>query len=79
MDYTLAQSVSWMSQTASALCYLHSFKSPLSIIYGYLKSTNILLTDNYVHVKLADFSIEHHEINDTDRATSMWMAPEVGI
>lgn len=57
--------VSWMQQAAAALNYLHSHKPP--ILHRDVKSHNMLLTDNCVHLKLADFGtakLQQKEMTD---------------
>lgn len=74
-----------MQQTADALSYVHNF----NIIHGCVNSTNLLLTDNYTRVKLADFgraSVERtscHNGRNVELAMMtneyMWTAPEVSV
>jgi serine/threonine protein kinase len=73
-----------MHQVASALAYLHQpihvhENGPRSKLHRDLKPANILLTNNRVTTKLADFGIatvQRTEITNM-RGTVLWMAPEV--
>jgi len=78
VPYTRAHAIMWMTQTAEAVSFLHAIK-PKSILHRDLKTANILLTDNYRNVKLADFGFARPQATEmTNRkGTLYWMAPEV--
>ena len=76
--YTCAHAISWIQQTAEAVGYLHALR-PKPIIHRDLKSPNILLTHNCVHVRLADFgtATEQRTVMTNMKGSALWMAPEV--
>ncbi|CAM6000149.1 unnamed protein product, partial [Sphagnum balticum] len=82
--YSHAHAISWMCQVASALAYLHQpihshEKGPRPMLHRDLKSDNILLTNDRLTAKLADFgfaTVQRTEMTNK-RGTVLWMAPEV--
>jgi mitogen-activated protein kinase kinase kinase 7 len=80
INYTAGHAISWIRQIASAIVYLHSFK-PKAIIHRDLKSPNILLTNNCLFSKLADFgtATEQRTVMTNMKGSALWMAPEVNV
>ncbi|KAL7742131.1 hypothetical protein ACLKA6_018373 [Drosophila palustris] len=78
-SYSIEETRNWMYQLAQGIEYLHDLK-PRPIIHRDIKTKNLLLTNNYQTLKIADFGTV------TEQATIMtasivgtpeYMAPEV--
>ncbi|KRF81365.1 mitogen-activated protein kinase kinase kinase 10 isoform X2 [Drosophila virilis] len=74
--YTLA--LKWMHQLAKGIAYLHAMK-PRSVIHRDLKPHNLLLTNGYRTLKIADFGTvtELATVMTSNVGTASYMAPEV--
>ncbi|XP_030555675.1 dual specificity protein kinase pyk3-like isoform X2 [Drosophila novamexicana] len=74
--YTLA--LEWMHQLAKGIAYLHAMK-PRSVIYRDLKPHNLLLTNGYRTLKIADFGTvtELATVMSNNVGTASYMSPEV--
>jgi serine/threonine protein kinase len=83
IDYTTGHAVSWLYQTASAIHYMHTFESGQyrTILHRDINSKNILLTQNYLQVKLTDFNTATQQRPEMTQGvgTLSWMAPQVGF
>ncbi|KAL7731741.1 hypothetical protein ACLKA6_018103 [Drosophila palustris] len=78
-DYSDLDAVDWMKQLASGLEYLHAMK-PKPIIHRDIKTKNLLLTNNYRVLKIADFGTvrEKATLMTEQIGTAEYMAPEIG-
>ncbi|XP_034480987.1 mitogen-activated protein kinase kinase kinase 7-like [Drosophila innubila] len=78
-DYSDWIAISWIRQLAEGLQYLHAMK-PKPIIHRDIKTKNLLLTENYRVLKIADFGTvrELATLMTKDYVgTPEYMAPEV--
>ncbi|KAK3873338.1 hypothetical protein Pcinc_021626, partial [Petrolisthes cinctipes] len=77
-EYNLAHGISWLSQCAKAVSYLHSIQ-PRPLLHRDLKPPNLLLTKGAKMLKVCDFGTACElSTNMTDnRGSAAWMAPEV--
>ncbi|KAI3418886.1 Mitogen-activated protein kinase kinase kinase 7 [Globodera pallida] len=73
--YQTCHVLNWAVQATKALGYLHSH----SFIHRDIKPSNMLLTRDYIRLKLCDFGTvaELQTSMTNNRGTAAWMAPEV--
>ncbi|KAL7732194.1 hypothetical protein ACLKA6_018435 [Drosophila palustris] len=79
-DYSDLAAFDWMAQLARGLEYLHAME-PKPIIHRDIKTKNLLLTNNYRVLKIADFGTvrELATLMTQDYVgTAKYMAPEIG-
>ncbi|VDM94896.1 unnamed protein product [Thelazia callipaeda] len=75
IDYKADHAFHWASQCADAMAYIHG----KHCAHADLKPANLLLQDNYHHLKVADFGTVIYTNCDMDyrQGSASWMAPEV--
>lgn len=74
IEYTVPEAISWMSQCAEGIAYLHQMQ-PKPIIHRDLKPSNLLLDRNCI--KICDFGLarEKSSVMSHTRGTVVYMAP----
>ncbi|XP_034482261.1 mitogen-activated protein kinase kinase kinase 7-like [Drosophila innubila] len=80
-EYSDSTALSWMCQLAEGLEYLHAMK-PKPIIHRDIKTKNLLLTDNYRVLKIADFGTTREQATLMTKdyvGTPEYMAPEISV
>ncbi|KAL7732200.1 hypothetical protein ACLKA6_018440 [Drosophila palustris] len=80
-DYSDCFALRWMCHLAEGLEYLHAME-PRPIIHRDIKTSNLLLTDNYEVLKIADFgTVRELATLMTEKyvGTAEYTAPEVGL
>ncbi|XP_046802261.1 serine/threonine-protein kinase STY17-like [Lucilia cuprina] len=76
--YSMAHAMSWASQCAKALAYMHAMK-PKPLVHRDLKPLNLLLADRGRYLKICDFGTvtDLVTIMTNNSGSAAWMAPEV--
>ncbi|XP_034482562.1 mitogen-activated protein kinase kinase kinase 7-like [Drosophila innubila] len=80
-EYSDSTALSWMRQLAKGLHYLHATE-PKPIIHRDIKTSNLLLADNYQVLKIADFGTVREQATVMTKdyvGTPEYMAPETGL
>ncbi|CAD5206272.1 unnamed protein product [Bursaphelenchus okinawaensis] len=75
IQYFSCHLIGWAQQVLAALSYLHSH----GYVHRDLKPSNMLLTNDYITLKLCDFgtATELRTSMTNNRGSAAWMAPEV--
>jgi mitogen-activated protein kinase kinase kinase 7 len=75
IKYQACHVLKWAHQVASAIEFLHA----RGYIHRDIKPSNMLLSSNYMLLKLCDFGTvaELHTSMTNNKGTAAWMAPEV--
>jgi serine/threonine protein kinase len=75
IQYFACHALGWAQQVASALSFLHK----KGYVHRDLKPSNMLLTNDYITLKLCDFgtATELRTSMTNNRGSAAWMAPEV--
>ena len=78
IEFTLSHAVSWLSQCALGVEYLHAMK-PRALIHRDLKPPNLLLMNGGCVIKICDFgtACDAHTHMTNNKGSAAWMAPEV--